>query len=351
MGTRAGWPRHPRRIQSRHIWMAINFRSEQSTRIGMSLWEAPLLRSKSSVKRAGKIAEPRRQTFASAELGNPTAELRKTGIPGMGDIPWGAHVCVFYENRDDLLDLVASYFELGLRSNEFCMWAISDPITEADAMEALCVRVPDLDQHLAAGQIEILQGSDWYLKEGRADPKAITYGWRKKQESAVAKGYDGIRVSGNAFWIATDHWKEFSDYERELDQSLGGQKMVVLCTYWLQVSRAVDVLDVARAHQCSIAIRNGDWEFLETPEFKQAKQEIKNLRGALDILLKPFPGHKSLTPRERATLAQIARGASSKESARALGVSPRTIEYHRANIMRKLGAKNTADLIRRVLAE
>ena len=38
-----------------------------------------------------------------------------------------------------------------------------------------------------------------------------------------------------------------------------------------------------------------------------------------------------------------------EEAARALGVSPRTIEFHRANIMRKLGVKSTVDLVRRVL--
>ena len=35
----------------------------------------------------------------------------------------------------------------------------------------------------------------------------------------------------------------------------------------------------------------------------------------------------------------------------ALGVSPRTVEFHRANVMRKLGARNTADLVRRVLGD
>jgi hypothetical protein len=55
--------------------------------------------------------------------------------------------------------------------------------------------------------------------------------------------------------------------------------MIVLCTYSLQASRTIDMLDVARAHQCSIALRNGNWEFLETPELKQAKQEIRRLRN------------------------------------------------------------------------
>ena len=50
-------------------------------------------------------------------------------------------------------------------------------------------------------------------------------------------------------------------------------------------------------------------------------------------------------------LTQIVAGASSKEAGRQLGISPRTIEVHRARIMEKLGAKNAADLVRIVYDE
>jgi DNA-binding CsgD family transcriptional regulator len=277
--------------------------------------------------------------------------LRQSGIRVVGDVPWGAHICIFYETKDDLLDTAAAYFKAGLESNEFCIWAISEPITRADATAALRRAIPDLEAELAAGRVEILQGTDWYLRGNQFDLQRITGGWSEKLRAALAKGFDGMRVSGNAFWIESNHWQAFCEYEHELDRSLAGQRMVVLCTYSLQASRAVDLLDVARAHQCCTARRNGDWEFLATPELRQARQEIERLRGALGVLSKPFPGHTLLTPRERVALAQIVRGASSKEAARMLGISPRTVEFHRANVMRKLGARNTADLVRRVLGE
>jgi DNA-binding CsgD family transcriptional regulator len=214
----------------------------------------------------------------------------------------------------------------------------------------LSLAVPDLDRHLAAGRIEIFQGVEWYL-EGQFDLKRIIGRWNEKLRRALADGYEGMRISGDAFWIETNYWKAGSAYERELDRSLADQKMLVLCTYSLRKSKAVDVLDVARAHRSCTARRNGDWELLETSELRQAKQEIKKLKGALDILTKPFPGDASITPRERAALAQIVRGASNKEVARTLGISPRTVEFHRANVMRKLGAKNVADLVRRVVGE
>ena len=57
-------------------------------------------------------------------------------------------------------------------------------------------------------------------------------------------------------------------------------------------------------------------------------------------------GVDALTPREREVLAEIIAGASNKEAGRTLGISPRTVEVHRARIMDKLGAKNAADLVR-----
>ena len=53
-----------------------------------------------------------------------------------------------------------------------------------------------------------------------------------------------------------------------------------------------------------------------------------------------------LTDREREVATLIADGASSKEAGRRLGISPRTVELHRAHIMEKLGARNAADLVR-----
>ena len=58
----------------------------------------------------------------------------------------------------------------------------------------------------------------------------------------------------------------------------------------------------------------------------------------------------TLSQRERLVLAQVLQGATSKEIARTLDITPRTVEFHRANIMRKYGAKNSAELVRKVMS-
>jgi DNA-binding CsgD family transcriptional regulator len=69
---------------------------------------------------------------------------------------------------------------------------------------------------------------------------------------------------------------------------------------------------------------------------------------ARNISLKSLSVGADLTPREHGILAEIVVGHSSKEIARFLEISPRTVEFHRANLLKKVAAKNTADLVRKV---
>jgi FixJ family two-component response regulator len=108
------------------------------------------------------------------------------------------------------------------------------------------------------------------------------------------------------------------------------------------------------------AIKNGALDFIEKPF--RGNEIVSRLDDAIGAYARRraedpaskigslhFPGREPLTRREREVLAQFAGGASNKEAGRQLGISPRTIEDHRANIMKKLGARNAADLIRIVL--
>lgn len=68
---------------------------------------------------------------------------------------------------------------------------------------------------------------------------------------------------------------------------------------------------------------------------------------ASEVMLASNPEQKPLTRREREVLALISEGYSNKEGALRMNISPRTFESHRAEAMRKLGAKNAADLVRK----
>lgn len=57
---------------------------------------------------------------------------------------------------------------------------------------------------------------------------------------------------------------------------------------------------------------------------------------------------ESLTPRETQVALAVAEGASNKEVAAALYLTPKTVEYHLTHVYRKLGLRSRAELVRRL---
>lgn len=106
------------------------------------------------------------------------------------------------------------------------------------------------------------------------------------------------------------------------------------------------------------AMKSGAVDFLEKPfdadvlvERVHNATQLKAGNGRADPAIgRDFPGAHRLSTREREVLEQILQGARDKEAGRELGISPRTIETHRKSIMGKLGARNTAELMRIVLS-
>ena len=109
------------------------------------------------------------------------------------------------------------------------------------------------------------------------------------------------------------------------------------------------------------AVKSGAFDYLVKP--LDARAIVARVRSAITAFARrdgsavgkiglpaDFPGQSLLTPREREVLSQIAEGASNKEVGRRLGISPRTVEVHRARLMEKIGARNAADLVRIVLS-
>jgi DNA-binding NarL/FixJ family response regulator len=60
----------------------------------------------------------------------------------------------------------------------------------------------------------------------------------------------------------------------------------------------------------------------------------------------PAPATEALTPREKEILVHVAQGETGPQTAAALSLSVKTVEWHRANLMNKLDAHTTADLVR-----
>ncbi len=201
-------------------------------------------------------------------------ELVKTGIGVIGDVPWATHFCQFYQTKQDLLDILVPYFKAGLESNEFCMWVTAEPLAEHEAYQAMAKAMPDFAQYVERGQIEILPHDRWYLKDGVFDLQRVLDGWVDKLNQALARGYAGMRVTGNTAWLERNGWKDFTEYEAEINNVIGKYKMMALCTYWLDKCGAFEVIDVVHNHQFALLKKQGKWEIIESTIYKQTKEAL-----------------------------------------------------------------------------
>jgi PAS domain S-box-containing protein len=201
-------------------------------------------------------------------------ELRNSGIDVIGGVPWGTHFCQFYTTKQDLVDVLVPYFKAGLEGNEFCMWITSEPLMAAGATEAMRKAVSGFDEYLRRGQMEIIPYNEWYLLGGTFDDDRGLEGWVSKLEQALARGYSGLRMSGNTLWLDRNHWQAFTEYEANVNDVIGRYRMLAICTYCLDECDAGAVIDVIRNHQFSLVKHEEKWDVIEGVIFKRAREAL-----------------------------------------------------------------------------
>ena len=208
--------------------------------------------------------------------------LRKSGIDIIGDVPWGTHICQFYQTKEDFMDILVPYFKTGLENNEFSMWITSGPLEVEDAKESLRMTVPDIDSYLEKGQIQIIPYSRFYAEEDVFDSERILNNLVEKLNQALASGYDGLRLSGNALWLENKDWSDFVNYEIKLDSAIGNYKMIALCTYSLDRFDATKIIEAAINHQFVLIKREGKLEQIKNSRREKEEERIQSLADIVE---------------------------------------------------------------------
>jgi two-component system sensor kinase FixL len=202
-------------------------------------------------------------------------QLRQSGIKELGDVPWGSHLCQFYDGDDELLETLVPYFAAGLASNEFCMWITSETISRSRALDALQQAVPQLQSFLDRGQIEILDFRDWYKATSSFDANRVCLGWTGRYEAALARGFEGMRISGDTSWLNEDEWDDFVHYEAQVDPLLGSSRMIALCTYSSANSDMAKTCDVISNHEFVLLRQSGHWGVIRSYGRRLAEQALR----------------------------------------------------------------------------
>jgi signal transduction histidine kinase len=203
--------------------------------------------------------------------------MRQSGIPPVGEIPWGTHFCQFFETIDDHVDTVVPFFAAGLAQRELCFWLIADPLTRQNTTDALRKAVPDVERHVERGAVVLQPARDWYVRQGVFDIATLAGAWDRLLLDALASGFEGLRMAGCQTWLTEPtQWADFCAYEEDVQRSVYGKKLVVLCSFPLATISAAGILDVARSHQFALAKRGGEWAVVETPARRLQQLDARN---------------------------------------------------------------------------
>lgn len=214
-----------------------------------------------------KIDLPRLELSVLAEVLIHFVQKNIVRLPRRADVPEaspGDHVCQFYRDRNDFLDLTASYLREGLKRKEACLWVLPDWLSETKAIERLSADIADVRQFIDRGQLRIVDRRQVYSDEfGAMGLKELLEGWAAKEREALTAGYAALRVAGETGWIRTsDGLRRFIDYECRAQAMVGGMKVVGLCCYPIDGLKPTEIAGVMAGHHRTIVKQEQRWRVM-----------------------------------------------------------------------------------------
>jgi hypothetical protein len=185
------------------------------------------------------------------------------GIPGVGLIPFGVHLCHFYSQRRDLIDLLLPYFEAGLRNRERCVWITAAPLP-ADEASTLAKNAPGIAE--GSEGLRIVDAREWYGSDDSWCEAAVTC-WLEAEEEALTEKCKGLRIAINTSFVPSTAWEALMRYEIALGKALKDRRIVALCSFDALLCSPTRLYDVISNHDCALD-RTGDepWRIIDRPQ-------------------------------------------------------------------------------------
>lgn len=195
-------------------------------------------------------------------------DQRDSGLPMVGDLPWGSHFCVVYENEEVLLEVLVPFLESGLKGNEQCLWVAPDAAS-TEAAAAMVANVPGLAGFSQSGQLTIIAAQEY-----DQTPEAVL----ARLEAAVARGRDGLRVAAQCAAGSPE------PFECSIHNTPGDPNMIVACLYPCSGLDALRMTDVIKRHGFALLGKADGWEVIKSSAAAMVRDALKRSEAKLQSL-------------------------------------------------------------------
>lgn len=295
------------------------------------------------------------------------------GIPGVGDIERGTHLCALYSGPVERDDLLTPFFQAGLREGGKCLCLI-DQLDPQEVRQRL-VDENDPDQQLRPGQLDVERASSVYLESGRFSAEHMATFLEDAANAAAEHEFPHLRVAGEMSWLlpGPPGADEFFAYESSLNQADTQIPSVLMCMYDLELFGTSMLVDVLKTHPKVLVGST----VLDNPVYLTPEEYLEKRRPAIpaessvtagafgtsrtaggtteQFALATIPpwlsqgldgsaSWDSLTEAERRIARLVARGMTNKLIADRLTLSRHTVDSHLKHTFTKLGIHSRVEL-------
>jgi hypothetical protein len=140
------------------------------------------------------------------------------------------HAILFYSNPRDKREVLFTYLKAGLDAKEAAIYVASEESPDEIRREMKEFGL-DSEQFEKSGTLRVVDYREWYIIEGKFDIGKIFSLWQQSLQEALAKGFKGLRVTGEMSCFFKHHMlNELVIYERALHRELT-IPMEAICAY------------------------------------------------------------------------------------------------------------------------
>jgi signal transduction histidine kinase/ActR/RegA family two-component response regulator len=205
----------------------------------------------------------------------------------LGEIAWGTDLCFFHRDPRELAETLAHYFQQGLRQDACCLWVVASPLDAARARLALVSLLPDLEESLDAGRLQIVLHRPWRAGSEESTVRQTVRDWLRREPSALAQGLAGLRIAVSLATRGADARAAAIEYGVATGDLAGDRRVVTLCTYSFEGCGAGEAVEIIGRHQATLIPSGAGWAILENrprPQAprRQAEEDLKRLAESLE---------------------------------------------------------------------
>lgn len=176
----------------------------------------------------------------------------------------GNSFSLLYDTTEQLVDIVASFFDAGLKNNECCLWGVAGQLDTENVKNLLRDSGLDVDRYVESGQLILSQCNECYIAGEGAVSDMDLLKWEEIYNIAMYEGYNGLRIVDKFTIVDGDSWDSFVEYEKKAMDLIRTKKITGLFAFLLEARSRTEMIELISMHDGTIIEKNGKWILLQS---------------------------------------------------------------------------------------